>query len=71
MNLPDYTDKQLRDAYQYQFDLAKDPRPCMAILKTMIPAKKKMIEKEMDRRGMHWRISKNQFETIYITNSLN
>lgn len=71
MSLPEYTDKQLRDAYQYQFDLKKDMRPQVAILRTTVEAKKKMLQDEMDRRGMHWRISKKQLEPIFINYSLN
>ena len=71
MNLREYTEKQIRDAYQYQFDLKKDMRPEVAILRTTVEAKKKMIQDEMDRRGMSWRILNSQKEAIAITNSLN
>jgi len=71
MTLKDYTEKQIRDAYQYQFDLAKDPRPEVAILRTLTEANKKMIQDEMDRRGMSWRILNSQKQTINVTSSLN
>ena len=71
MNLKDYTEKQIRDAYQYQFDLKKDMRPEVAILRTTVEAKKKMLQDEMDRRGMSWRILNSQKDTINVTHSPN
>ena len=71
MNLLEYTNKQLKDAYQYQFDLKKDMRPQVAILRTTVEAKKKLLRDEMDRRGMSWRILNSQKEINFITPSLN